>query len=254
VGGDGQIIHINDIEHGYASSYGFTSRSVRRIIPHPEYDFSGAGFRNDIALVEVLQPFSQAYSALLAIPSRSVELSTAPTGTLAVAVGYGLKEDNQWNDGMRSVEIELLQPQDCRNRFVLESEIAVVHEDTLCAGKTGQGINSGDSGGPLLVSRSGGGSLSWLQVGVASMRARDASGTPGPSVYTRVSGYAEWIAQTTKQDGSPTPQQRTAAYMLQVTSLLRVNQNNIRALERERDQLLRSLFGLLDQYLATPDQ
>ncbi len=91
-------------------------------------------------------------------------------------------------------------PEDCRREYALASEDEVVHERTLCAGAPGKGINSGDSGSPLLVSTPDG----WAQVGVASILGRSAeSGVPVVSVYTRVGSIHDWIRQFVPLDDAP---------------------------------------------------
>ena len=91
----------------------------------------------------------------------------------------------------------LWSPGDCRREFLFDNESEMAHDRTLCASGTGKSINSGDSGGPLLVpsSISLGPTSTWAQVGVASIRAYDSSGET-ISIYSRVSSFYEWIQRT----------------------------------------------------------
>jgi hypothetical protein len=60
----------------------------------------------------------------------------------------------------------------------------------ICAGNTTASIDScqGDSGGPLFNKQNG----RWVQIGVVSR----GDGCYGKGIYTKVSVYANWIAQT----------------------------------------------------------
>ena len=178
------------IERGYPDDY--ERSAVGGIVVHPEYDYSGAGFRNDAALIEIIEPFQSDAAVPLPFLDAAQRQLYAPSGTLATAVGYGYKENDAWSDGLRQVSIPMSTPADCRRDHVFVSENAVAHELTLCAGSAGKGINSGDSGGPLLVPTPNG----WGQVGIASMRGRSESGDPVVSIYTRVPSVYDWIAET----------------------------------------------------------
>lgn len=74
---------------------------------------------------------------------------------------------------------------DCRSRHGWLSH--VVNDGHICAfASRGQGICHGDSGGPLVANGQLVGLASWVQP-CAQGR---------PDAYTRVSVYADWIAET----------------------------------------------------------
>ncbi len=247
VDGQGRIKPPSFVEHGYQSSYGFTRRTVRRAVPHPEYYYKGEGFRNDIALVQVSEPFPVAYAAPVGIPSRSEELVDAPSGELGRALGYGRMEGGQWSDGMRSVNAILFHPEYCRGQLNFQFELEIANDGTICAGSVGRSISGGDSGGPLIVAYSGERGMQWLQVGVASMRGKDASGTPIISVFTRVSSHTEWIQQTIQQDNAITPQQRSAGHLDRLILQVKEIEDQIRLLQTERNQLLQTIVTLIQE-------
>ena len=160
-----------------------TREEIGRVIIHPDYYYAGAGFRNDAALVEILRP---AAADPVKILTPGDEAWLAPSGTTATVIGWGRQIDGSYPRVLRTVDIPLMTPEDCRENSFWTSE--VVHERTLCAGVEGRGIWSGDSGGPLVVSLPDG---DWGQVGVTSMGGRARAGYTG--VFTRTSSIYDWI-------------------------------------------------------------
>ena len=163
-----------------------TRDEIGRVIVHPDYYFKGAGFRNDVALVEILEP---APAAPVRILTPEEEAWYAPSGSPATAVGWGRTEGGSYPRILRQVDVPVWSPEDClRDSLWKNSEI--VHERTLCAGIEGRGIDAGDSGGPLLVALPDG---NWGQVGISSQGGGARRGYP--AVYTRTSAIYDWIHQ-----------------------------------------------------------
>ncbi len=156
---------------------------IGRVVVHPDYDYVGAGFRNDAALVEILRP---AAASPVNILTPGEEAQHAPSGAAATVIGWGRLSNGSYPRVLREVEIPLMTPEDCRENSFWESD--VVHERTLCAGVEGKGHWSGDSGGPLVVSLPDG---EWGQVGTTSMGGGARTGYPG--VFTRTSSIYDWI-------------------------------------------------------------
>ena len=173
---DGSVTDPSDISVflGYDWDKGVcenTREEIGRVIIHPDYYSAGAGFRNDAALVEILRP---AAADPVKILTPGDEAWLAPSGTTATVIGWGRQIDGSYPRVLRTVDIPLMTPEDCRENSFWTSE--VVHERTLCAGVEGRGIWSGDSGGPLVVSLPDG---DWGQVGVTSMGGRARARLPG---------------------------------------------------------------------------
>ncbi len=251
VKGNGQTESILEVLHGQGASFERTKRTVHRAIPHPDYYYEGAGFRHDIALLEVSEPFPPAYSAALDIASLSTERLHALSGTLATALGYGSTENTGPSVGVRAVQIPLLLPEDCRTQLTFRYELAIAHDDTICAGSERYGVGAGDSGGPLIVPYNGDDGLLWLQVGVASIRGRNWSGATVVSVFTRVSHHATWIRDTIRVQDRLSLEQRKTYLMRSTVALLRENARKSRELKNaleqaqsERERLLDTLSGL----------
>lgn len=192
---DGSVTEPDDISVflGYDWDKGVcenTREEIGQVIIHPDYYYAGAGFRNDAALVEILQP-APADPVKLLTPEE--EAQYAPSGTTATVIGWGRQDDGSNPRVLRMVDIPLMTPEDClENTSWTTSEI--VHERTLCAGVGGKGIGSGDSGGPLVMSLPDGG---WGQVGVTSMGGARAG---YPAVFTRTSAIRDWVYEHTGGD------------------------------------------------------
>lgn len=172
------------VERGYPEEFE-VRREIGRIVAHPDYYWAGAGFRHDVALIEINRPFHQ---------YEMVSVVDAPSGSDAVGLGWGLKERDKWSDELRRFDSSVLRAADCRRQhdFLHEEEIA--NDLTLCAGDGAKGINAGDSGGPLVVQLPDGG---WGQIGVASIHGEDANEAPVISVYTSLVAALPWIEEIT---------------------------------------------------------
>ncbi|XP_054334327.1 serine protease 40-like isoform X3 [Pongo pygmaeus] len=77
-----------------------------------------------------------------------------------------------------------------------------IHEDMLCAGDliTGKAICRGDSGGPLVCPLNG----TWFLMGLSSW-SLDCCSPIGPSVFTRLTDFTNWINQKKTEGPPPEP-------------------------------------------------
>ena len=163
-----------------------TRDEIGQVIIHPDYDYKGAGFRNDAALIEIMEP---APANPVRILSPEEEAWHAPSGSGATTVGWGRTDDRSYPRILHQVDVPVWTPEDCL-RDSLWRNAEVVHDRTLCAGKEGMGTDLGDSGGPLLVALPDG---DWGQVGITSQWGGARRGYP--TVYTRTSALYDWIHQ-----------------------------------------------------------
>lgn len=156
--------------------------AVQAMISHPLYDI-GTDEANDIALLHLSEPLN--------LPLVTVATSDAGArpGATVRALGWGdLTEGGTSPDRLNEVALPVASLSACRAAYGADSILGTM----LCAGRASGGIDTcqGDSGGPLVVRRNG----AWTQVGVTSW----GIGCARPNyygVYTRVSAYADWIAQ-----------------------------------------------------------
>ncbi len=184
---DGSVHAPYAIERGYPSEFE-QNTAIGQVLVHPEYDFRGAGFKYDAALVELLRPFDR--SSTVEVLSRAEDAEHVRSGIAVAGMGWGRKENDEWSDDLRHVGLTLWRAEDCRRRYEFSDEEEKVHSLTLCAVGVERGINSGDSGGPLLVDLGGSG-LGWRVAGVASLS--DVSGANRISIYTRASALQVWL-------------------------------------------------------------
>ncbi|KAI1298435.1 Chymotrypsin-like elastase family member 2A [Halotydeus destructor] len=152
--------------------------------------FDKTSLQNDIALVKLARPVAGFGTSRIPICLAS---KATPIDNLR-ASGWGLTATKQ----MGGASAETLQETDftpiddstCnwswRHFFNIQTQ--------MCAGGPGRIICKGDSGGPLTTSANG----KHYQVGISSFTAPDCAATSNhPAVFTRVSGYSEYIYTTT---------------------------------------------------------
>ena len=188
------------------------TRLPLRIIEHEEYD--GITFANDIALVEIDEPFS--YDTIAYLDNYQTPMAIEPTSTeqnLRTVVGWGKTAEG--SGGSSNVPLKTSLPiwrsSLCQNVY---DQIAKrlygtsttssgarrfpIGAGSVCAGSIDfsspmTGSCQGDSGGPLFVRSEG---YNFVQVGIVSWGMGCA--TKGiPTVYTRVAEYREWVCTHT---------------------------------------------------------
>jgi len=171
---------------------------VIKIIRHLGY--SDSSFDNDLALFELASPVAATPIKLIDAQMTALE---APNRSVMV-IGWGKTDPaaNVGSDVLRQVEIPLVDLTTCRLSYgIFDGDVT---DNMLCAGLKGGGKDScqGDSGGPLMTFDND--TSTWKQVGIVSW----GDGCAAPNyygVYTRLSHYADWIAEKIPQLATPTP-------------------------------------------------
>uniref|UniRef100_G3TM49 Peptidase S1 domain-containing protein n=1 Tax=Loxodonta africana TaxID=9785 RepID=G3TM49_LOXAF len=166
---------------------------VNRIIIHPDFE-KFHPFGSDIVMLQLYLPVNFTSHIIPAcLPNPDILL---PSYTSCWITGWGMLTENmQLLPPFRLQEgkVDLIENKFCNLLYgqrTAGSKIYSLHEEMLCAGdfSTGKAICRGDSGGPLVCQLIG----TWVLVGLGSW-GLDCQHPIYPSVFTRVTYFANWI-------------------------------------------------------------
>ena len=168
---------------------------VQNTYVHP--DFSDVTLDNDIALLQLHNPVpTSLVNEYAQLPSANLNSIYVGTGDDVKVMGWGrLNFGGADSDILQEVVVPVTSESYCENAYG-----SLDYGKQVCAGNTGGGEDScqGDSGGPLLFSAYG----QDYVAGLVSFGEQCA--LPGyPGVYTRTSGYLDWISYIMGADGEP---------------------------------------------------
>ena len=174
--------------------------AVARIYIHPRYD--AASQDNDIALVRLAQPAgpltADYASGPRADPAQATALGFGALYEGSLARTARLRNGglaSQVGDRLRQALVQTISPRACAERLGIAG--AATGAVQICAGAGRDETCVGDSGSPLVAEGPGGVDR---VIGVVSFGTGCAEDLP-VTVYTRVSAYAGWIAETMGQQG-----------------------------------------------------
>jgi secreted trypsin-like serine protease len=164
------------------------TRTVRRIVQHPDYD--GSTIQNDVALLELSSPVT--YQPR--VQPIAIRATNAPVGTPAVVSGWGWTM--AWGSASDVLQ-EGIMPVESTATCNAAGTLSLTVDDAtmVCAGTVSGNTGGchGDSGGPLVIPR--GFSGGYEQIGVVSW---GVGGTCSSyTVFARLSAFAAWIASYT---------------------------------------------------------
>ncbi|XP_069374179.1 serine protease 27 [Paralichthys olivaceus] len=169
------------------------SRSVARIILHPNYDSDSSN--NDIALLRLSSPVK--FTDFIRPVCLAASGSVFNNGTDSWVTGWGAVKEGvslPFPETLQEVEVPVLGNRQCN----CLNGVGQVTDNMICAGVLAGGKDScqGDSGGPMVNKQ---GSV-WVQSGVVSFGFGCARPNL-PGVYSRVSRYQSWINSIIGSDG-----------------------------------------------------
>lgn len=171
---------------------------VVRAIRHPDY--YGPRHIADVALLELATPSKAPVAKLL---PASKARATYRANVKMTVVGWGVTstKTEASSDVLLQAEVPFISQASCK-KF---SAYAMLQDVQFCAGYLKGGTDScqGDSGGPIYAKVSG----EWLQAGIVSWGIGCAD-AKAPGVYTRITEYLEWIAET---QATPAPEAEPVA-------------------------------------------
>jgi trypsin len=173
---------------------GGVRRSASAIHQHEGYQEDT--LRNDIALIELAQPFELG-DGIEVVPLATEAETAAFTeeGDPAVVTGFGATDETSSGSPLL-LEAEVLTFADDRCADLYRQDGDDIFGDSqVCAGLDAGGADAcyGDSGGPLVVPVEGA-EDEFVQVGLVSWGA--GCGRPlRPTVYTEVSAFTDWLVE-----------------------------------------------------------
>ena len=180
---------------------------IETALPHPDYD-PAHNYINDIALLKLVKPVNVGPTInLLCLPGANEE--NEGIIDTAVVIGWGLTENGTNSDILQELDLVAIPNDNCTNDYrqnfikrnfsVAQASSFNISNTQVCAQGPSFGTDScrGDSGGPLMSTKSNG---QWVINGVVSFgNLKCDSEVPG--VYTRVSKYLDWIDSVINPSG-----------------------------------------------------
>ncbi|XP_034116861.1 chymotrypsin-2 [Drosophila nasuta] len=159
--------------------------AVKRIIQHELYSPSD-NYANDIALIQVAEPFEFDYKTVAPVQLPTLNFATPQVeeGAAGELIGWGLNATGGTiQTTLQRVGLKIYSDAECTSRH----NGATDGRYHICGGvdEGGKGQCSGDSGGPLIYNGQ--------QVGIVSWSIKPCTVAPYPGVYCKVSSYVEWI-------------------------------------------------------------
>lgn len=163
-----------------ASEPGAVERGIEAVHIHPQ--FSARTLDYDVCLLE-LSAATDVYPVTLATTaSARAECPSRSTGQRAMAMGFGVTEEDTQPAVMQEVEVPIVAAPACADLYA--GHVAMTPR-MICAGSSGKDACQGDSGGALVATHAG----ELVQIGIVSYGI--GCGDAGfPGVYTRVSQIA----------------------------------------------------------------
>uniref|UniRef100_A0A3P9MM88 Peptidase S1 domain-containing protein n=1 Tax=Oryzias latipes TaxID=8090 RepID=A0A3P9MM88_ORYLA len=177
----GVVVYLG--ETGIYNSPNSVSRTVSRIIVHPNYNSPPKD--NDVALLKLTSPVT--FNNYISPVCLAAQGSNFPGGTTAWVTGFGtLSSGGSTSSTLQEVSVPIVSNTQCRDSY------SSLTSNMMCAGLTEGGKDScqGDSGGPLVSKNN---DTRWVQAGVVSF-GYECAQPNFPGVYTRVSEYQSWIS------------------------------------------------------------
>merc|ERR1711976_413752 len=158
---------------------------------HPDWDASGDGFPNDIALLRL--EFGVEMSEFVGVVPLAPSSATEADYSNCIITGWGASRMiggilPVMPDVLQEAAVGIYDKQTCENMFAAVGN-AAINGGHICVGEEGlRGACSGDSGGPLVCTYNGEVTL----VGLTSWGISTCS-PDFPSVYTRISFFRQWV-------------------------------------------------------------
>jgi len=169
---------------------------VIAVAAHKDYDFFQYSQADNIAILRLATPVQ--FTPNIGVATLSADIQNLYEGVEATVSGWGVYKrgdfthniPDKYKHVLLSAKMTVLTSAECRTETGLDSDFT---DWQLCAQSTHSMTTCmGDYGGPLVVKSSDG---SAVLIGLVSFQQDDCA-LNKPTVFTRVTAYLSWIAQT----------------------------------------------------------
>lgn len=171
--------------------------TVDEIIPHSKYSIKT--FENDIGLLRLNRDANISVDSVkpvclpIAPAVRNTDLKKV------IVTGWGRTENSFQSNVLLKVDLPIMAPQECQQRYSQPPIMATITDKQICAG----GVNEkdscgGDSGGPLQFVTQYNMEVRYVQYGIVSFGPNPCSTRGLPGVYTKITKYLDWILDNIK--------------------------------------------------------
>ncbi|KAM5280087.1 serine protease 40-like [Ctenodactylus gundi] len=196
------LLGYNQLSHPTNFSRQMT---VNKLIVHPNYDKIHR-MGSDIVLMQLHRPVEfNTHILPVCIPDNTTQLSTFTPCWIS---GWGMITENKFLPAplqLQEAKVALLENDFCASYYqpppdVNPANAYIVKEDMLCASDltNEKSICRGDSGGPLVCEVE----EIWYLIGLSSWSS-DCIHPIGPSVFTRITYFTNWINEKKQENPDP---------------------------------------------------
>lgn len=182
---------------------GFQSRAVNEIVVAPGYASADPSSPNDLAMLHLDAPASAPAAPMeLVAPS---DAALWATGASAQIAGWGVTQPGGAAiDTLQQATVPIVDDAVCGANY---AQGIIVGSLMVCAGASAIGACSGDSGGPLAVTRPAG---VRVLVGTTSFSALPCAQANFPAVFTELAAFRSFVISTMAGVPPPIPPPPTA--------------------------------------------
>jgi secreted trypsin-like serine protease len=167
---------------------GFQSRAIDQIVVAPGYAWSNNASPYDVAMLHLTLPASSPASTMdIVAPSDAGRWAPGASAEIA---GWGVTESGFPVDVLRQATVPIVDDATCSTDY---GPGIIVPSLMVCAGSDGVGACSGDSGGPLTITRLDG---TRVLVGTTSFSAIPCAQAGFPAVFTEIDALRSFVYGT----------------------------------------------------------
>ena len=190
------------------STSGFQARAIDQIVVAPGYSSANPASPSDLAMLHLQAPATLTTNP----PVATMELVAAgdtnlwAPGASAEIAGWGVTQPGgSATDTLQQATVPIVDDATCATNY---GPTVIDGSRMICAGGSSVGACSGDSGGPLRVTRPGG---IRILIGVTSFSALPCAQAGLPAVFTELAAFRSFITTTMSGSQPPPPPAGPAA-------------------------------------------